>query len=188
MRAVAVDEIFKTLPVVSAVVVSRFNKFPVVREVDEISIMPAVFTPAPRVVAVLFVMARVELVLSFELMETTSLAVAGERVVDVLVQRLVIAPADPVIDPVHVKLPVVLATVQPVAVDPPATFTSTAPSACKSNLAEALITELVVEVRFKIPPAAPKVKRRVLSTLLSIVSAFCSLISVVTSVVSMFKP
>ena len=66
VNAVEVEEAFSTLPVVSAVVVSRFTRLPVVREVEEISTIPAVLIPAPSVVIVLLVTDKVLTVLLFD--------------------------------------------------------------------------------------------------------------------------
>lgn len=58
-----------------------------------------------------------------------SVEVAGLIVVPDLCQKPTVPEEEPVMLPVQVKLPVELATVQPVAEEPPAILTSTAPSA-----------------------------------------------------------
>src|SRR3989344_5248546 len=80
--------------------------------------------------------------------ETMSFAVAGLSVVEVLVQKPTVPELDPVIFPVQVKLPVELATVQPVAPDPPAMVTSTEPSDCNAKAVAAAVT-------VNAPPAGP---------------------------------
>jgi len=86
-------------------------------------------------------------------METRSFDVAGDNVVPDLDQKPDVPEELPVILPLQVKLPVALATVQPVAPDPPAILTSTAPSACKFKavalalmVAEVPSVKVVVEV------------------------------------------
>jgi hypothetical protein len=83
--------------------------------------------------------------------ETISLAVAGERVVDDLLQNPTVPDPEPVIFPLQVKLPVELATVHPVAEDPPAIFTLILPSTCNSRL-------VAGAVNVKLPPAGPVIE------------------------------
>ncbi len=84
-------------------------------------------------------------------MEIISFAVAGLKVVEDRLQKPTVPEEEPVILPEQVKLPVELATVQPVAPDPPAIVTSTEPSDCKAKAVAAAVT-------VNAPPAGPVIE------------------------------
>lgn len=122
----------------------RSSKFPVVvpvsTDVDEIlasdpplaitDVVWGILSPIPVVkefavnvkafgVAAVEVKARTAFDASLLLILTTSFAVAGERVVLVLVQKPAVPELEPVTLPLQVRFPVVPSRVQPVSAEPP---------------------------------------------------------------------
>ena len=108
----------------SAEVVERFKILPEERALAVIDaalpvVVPDAVNKKPLADAPEAVNDKTGLVASFEDIEATSLAVAGERVVTVLVQKPEVPEDEPVILPEQVRFPLVPSSVQPVSADPP---------------------------------------------------------------------